>query len=98
MTESTTKESYIRTACSNRNLVALRGLATSAEGFMNDELRRLAWPILLGSDVWPGDDFRDWRRIKKHGDEHQVGLDVNRSFVYYPKCMYVLSRHSRDIA
>jgi hypothetical protein len=26
-----------------------------------------------------------WEKLPPHKDEHQVGLDVNRAFVYYPK-------------
>jgi hypothetical protein len=28
---------------------------------------------------------RPWKELPPHRDEHQVGLDVNRAFVYYPK-------------
>ena len=27
----------------------------------------------------------DWRRLPRHKDEDQVALDVDRSFIYYPK-------------
>jgi hypothetical protein len=26
-----------------------------------------------------------WADLPEYKDEHQVGLDVNRAFVYYPK-------------
>ena len=26
-----------------------------------------------------------WKHLSEHKDEHQVGLDVNRAFVYYPR-------------
>lgn len=26
-----------------------------------------------------------WRDLPRHKDEDQVGLDVHRSFIYYPK-------------
>lgn len=30
----------------------------------------------------------DWKKLPHHGDEEQVQLDVNRSFVYYPHSTY----------
>ena len=30
----------------------------------------------------------DWENLAPHGDEEQVRLDVDRSFVYYPKSMF----------
>lgn len=49
-------------------------------------------PILLGyhqrgSD--PTDSAQSWRDLPRHKDEHQVELDVNRSFIYYPQSMSV---------
>lgn len=55
-------------------------------------------PILLGCDeqsllTWetlpsPGETTHaseEGENLPAHGDEHQAGLDVDRSFVYYPK-------------
>ena len=45
-------------------------------------------PILLGYDVSTsvdGDSPESWRDLPRHKDEDQVELDVNRSFIYYPK-------------
>lgn len=50
---------------------------------------RNAGPILLGYDTEKGElrqDQPDWKSLPRHGDEDQVKLDVNRSFVYYPQC------------
>ena len=47
-----------------------------------------AGPKLLGSDVRHADSadvMLDWRSLPRHKDEDQVRLDVNRSFIYYPK-------------
>lgn len=57
---------------------------------------RPAGLILLGSSSSPTSDSRpassassaasplSWTDLPPHGDEDQVKLDVNRSFVYYP--------------
>lgn len=33
----------------------------------------------------------DWEQLEPHRDEDQVQLDVNRSFIYYPNGMFLLS-------
>jgi hypothetical protein len=33
----------------------------------------------------------DWKQLEHHRDEDQVQLDVNRSFIYYPNGMFLLS-------
>lgn len=51
----------------------------------------LAGPILLGCDGHEKDAHAsDWRDYESHKDEHQVDLDVNRSFIYYPKGWSIL--------
>ncbi|GAM84552.1 hypothetical protein ANO11243_025480 [Dothideomycetidae sp. 11243] len=80
--ESSKVDSIIR-ACSSKDFSALCNLAGTDEGFVEDEIRRQAWPILLGSDGASSPDS-DWKTLKPHPDEHQVSLDVNRAFVYYP--------------
>ncbi|EHY58066.1 GTPase-activating protein gyp8 [Exophiala dermatitidis] len=84
------KRKAIQEACGRRDFATLVELATSTGGLLTDELRRQAWPILLGCDV--GDDGRErkeanrsWRELPRHADEDQVRLDVDRAFVYYPK-------------
>lgn len=45
-------------------------------------------PILLGYEkkhLETSDSDSSWQRLPQHKDESQVELDVNRSFVYYPK-------------
>ncbi|KAE8147868.1 rab-GTPase-TBC domain-containing protein [Aspergillus avenaceus] len=78
------KEDAIRRACDLRDLDALVSYATSEGGFLRDDIRQLAWPILLQSDKTP--ELPEWTKLSPHADEDQVQLDVNRSFVYYPNC------------
>ena len=42
---------------------------------------------MLGSDQHQSKVNAEWSALAAHGDEHQVELDVNRSFVYYPEGM-----------
>ncbi|KAK4541682.1 hypothetical protein LTR36_007826 [Oleoguttula mirabilis] len=72
-------------ACRDRDLDELRGLGTTEGGLIEDEVRRTAWPILLGSDQDQHATNTEWSSLPGHRDEHQVELDVNRSFVYYPE-------------
>ncbi|KAM0252396.1 hypothetical protein ACHAQJ_007728 [Trichoderma viride] len=94
------KTSEILAACTWRDATRLRALAESEGGLLADTLRQEAWPILLGlpppADEKEGDSTRsttnadaaspsdDWKELPRHGDEDQVQLDVNRSFVHYP--------------
>ncbi|KAL8814491.1 MAG: hypothetical protein Q9223_006288 [Gallowayella weberi] len=75
--------------CGDRpDVDALVLLATSCDGLMNDEVRRKAWPILLGylpSEKLEPAGFATWQHLPRHKDEDQVRLDVDRSFIYYPK-------------
>ncbi|KAK3491676.1 rab-GTPase-TBC domain-containing protein [Neurospora crassa] len=84
----TEKEAAILTACSQRDLTKLRDLAESRGGFLTDELRQQAWPILLGLPPKPFDEdsssYSSWESLPPHQDEDQVQLDVDRSFTYYP--------------
>ncbi|MCJ1282156.1 hypothetical protein MMC26_001479 [Xylographa opegraphella] len=79
---------YIRTCSTTNNLSAIAALASARGGLLDDRVRCVAWPKLLGSDGPPPDSAKvllDWRFLPKHKDEDQVKLDVNRSFIYYPK-------------
>ncbi|KAL8830643.1 MAG: hypothetical protein Q9191_001320 [Dirinaria sp. TL-2023a] len=93
--EASTKMNQILAACgkAGRDLSSLVALATTPGGLVDDEVRRIAWPVLLGFEPGvPGDIEAErrtaWRRLPRHKDEDQVELDVNRSFIYYPKGMY----------
>ena len=83
--EEHTKLKPIFEACRDNNLKNLIELATTADGLVNDEVRQIAWPILLGSRNEPeGEKETPWEDLPPHRDEYQVQLDVDRSFVYYP--------------
>ncbi|OCK86066.1 hypothetical protein K432DRAFT_377030 [Lepidopterella palustris CBS 459.81] len=81
---ATHKVMQIVQACRNKDLDSLVALATSSYGLVDDELRRAAWPILLGSNNGTCDNQICWKSLPLHRDEDQVKLDVHRSFVYYP--------------
>ncbi|KAI8628269.1 rab-GTPase-TBC domain-containing protein [Xylariaceae sp. FL1651] len=83
------KEARILDACEKRDINELRDIAITPGGFLSDDLRSRAWPVLLGLDRnnTPGsskENPKSWRQLPRHRDEEQVKLDVNRSFVYYP--------------
>ncbi|OJJ86464.1 TBC domain-containing protein [Aspergillus glaucus CBS 516.65] len=78
------KVDAIRRACDLGDLDALVSHARSEGGFLRDDLRQLAWPILLRCQQARRDDDKDWNELPRHADEDQVQLDVHRSFVYYP--------------
>ncbi|KAG6096375.1 hypothetical protein E4U31_005469 [Claviceps sp. LM219 group G6] len=89
------KSDEIREACKWRDVQKLRILAESTDGLLSDELRGLAWPVLMGlfvdtsscsagSSDGDTDIDRSWERLPRHRDEEQVQLDVDRAFVYYP--------------
>jgi hypothetical protein len=84
------KAQDIRDACQNLDIKALVLLATSDGGLLDDNLRKTAWPILLGSSD-QAYDSGDWKSLPIHKDEEQVALDVNRSFVYYPNGKFAVS-------
>ncbi|KAH8700453.1 putative TBC domain protein [Talaromyces proteolyticus] len=83
------KRNGIESACRQRDIRALTAYATSPGGLLDDTFRKVAWPILLG-DNHQAEDLAaqplNWVDLPKHGDEDQVKLDVDRSFVYYPHC------------
>ncbi|KAF1924959.1 uncharacterized protein M421DRAFT_8399 [Didymella exigua CBS 183.55] len=80
----TSKEGLVVTACEKGDLPTLVHLATSTHGLVSDRLRRTAWPILLACKA-TDEDKVSWKDLPAHREEGQVGLDVNRAFVYYPK-------------
>jgi len=84
------KEAAIRAACRHGGRAsALVELATSPAGLVSDDLRRIAWPLLLGCAraELPAEKetlAADSTKLSRHKDEDQVALDVHRAFVYYP--------------
>lgn len=78
------KAAEVIEACEPRDVARLAALASTHGGFVNDEVRRRAWPIVLGSDTVI-DASEDWKQLPRHRDEDQVALDVHRAFVYYPR-------------
>ena len=83
------KLAAIHQACDTIDYEALTALALSEHGFVNDEARRRAWPLLLGSNGDEPNPISDekpeaWESLPEHSDEHQVQLDVERAFIYYP--------------
>ncbi|KAJ5106468.1 hypothetical protein N7456_003143 [Penicillium angulare] len=80
------KADSIRQACRDRDIEALASHAISEGGLLEDELRRIAWPILLRCDggMRHDDHLKPSDELQPHPDEEQVDLDVNRAFVYYP--------------
>ncbi|KAJ5206830.1 hypothetical protein N7491_002537 [Penicillium cf. griseofulvum] len=79
------KARAIRKACAERDVEALAVHATSEGGLLEDGLRQIAWPILLRCNEQRQFDTVPNTENLRHADEEQVELDVNRSFVYYPK-------------
>ncbi|KAF7447267.1 GTPase-activating protein [Pyrenophora tritici-repentis] len=78
------KEALVRAAIDAGDVDTLVHLAMSASGLVSDSLRCTAWPLLLGCSA--RDSRKEpWTDLPEHKDEHQVGLDVNRAFVHYPK-------------
>ncbi|KAI9739255.1 MAG: hypothetical protein M1834_007468 [Cirrosporium novae-zelandiae] len=78
------KDLEIERACQKSDIKELITLATSKNGLGSDTMRRIAWPILLGSAL-EGLKIDDaWKYLPRHKDEDQVKLDVDRSFIYYP--------------
>ncbi|TVY43850.1 TBC1 domain family member, partial [Lachnellula subtilissima] len=100
------KAAKILQACKWKDVHTLKALATSEGGLLSDDLRRQAWPLLLGypshdNDVESETEEREiWKRLPKHRDEDQVQLDVNRSFIYYPNDQSVkdLDRRKEELS
>ncbi|KAK2737692.1 hypothetical protein FQN57_007440 [Myotisia sp. PD_48] len=81
------KREEILEACTRRDTACLMKLASSEGGLLQDEIRQVAWPILQGYDPdEQHEELTPWESLPSHGDEYQVKLDVNRSFVHYPNC------------
>ncbi|KAF9438440.1 hypothetical protein BGZ76_007833 [Entomortierella beljakovae] len=83
--DSLEKEKRIRQldeAIVTGNIDSLRRLSVTGAGFVNDGIRRRAWPLLLRTHVPRKDPRIDDK--KPHKDEDQVRLDVVRSFTHLP--------------
>ncbi|GJJ69552.1 TBC1 domain family member 20 [Entomortierella parvispora] len=61
------------------DIPALRKLSVTGQGFVNDGIRRRAWPLLLRTHVPRREVISD---SEKHKDESQVELDIIRSFTH----------------
>ncbi|KAH7314049.1 rab-GTPase-TBC domain-containing protein [Rhexocercosporidium sp. MPI-PUGE-AT-0058] len=84
------KSGKILEACKWKHVEVLRVLAASKGGLVSDEVRQQAWPLLLGcehhkDDIKQASGAVDWKSLPRHQDEDQVRLDVDRSFIYYPR-------------
>ncbi|KAI4264684.1 MAG: hypothetical protein L6R42_000201 [Xanthoria sp. 1 TBL-2021] len=83
------KSACILNSCGEKpDIAALVHFATSTGGLVNDEVRRQAWPLLLGYMPYKktgSTESARWQDLPRHKDEDQVRLDVDRSFIYYPK-------------
>ncbi|GAB7337036.1 hypothetical protein MBLNU457_g2448t1 [Dothideomycetes sp. NU457] len=77
------KIASIISACRTQDIPSLIHRASTTGGFINDDLRQQAWPLLLGSST-TSQATQEWKDLPRHKDEDQVALDVNRSFIYYP--------------
>lgn len=73
---SKVKVTKINQAICEKNLDHLRLLGQTEEGFVNDGLRRLVWPMLL---LGPTGSSNKPYSQEKHTDEDQLALDVHRS-------------------
>lgn len=66
---------------------AIRQLAISAGGLVNDHLRKKAWPLLVELDMEDIPPKPDAQVLKEHRDYTQVLLDVERSLKRFPPGM-----------
>ncbi|KAM5475997.1 GTPase-activating protein gyp8 [Microsporum audouinii] len=86
------KRAEILQASKKQDVGSLVELATSEGGLLQDDIRKQVWPILQGyNHATHTQELPPLSELPSHGDEDQVRLDVNRSFVYYPN--YKTERH-----
>ncbi|KAI9305497.1 rab-GTPase-TBC domain-containing protein [Cunninghamella echinulata] len=74
----------ILTAIKEKNIDQLRQIGKD-HGFIHNNLRRKAWPLLLHCTLTNKITKRTSYKSKKHKDEEQVFLDIKRSFNTFPK-------------
>ncbi|KAG4301758.1 hypothetical protein PCK1_001995, partial [Pneumocystis canis] len=67
------------------DFIKLRKYGKQGHGFKNNNLRKKIWNILICPENEKYDIKTQWNLLPIHKDENQVQLDVNRSFIYYPK-------------
>ncbi|KAG5436847.1 hypothetical protein PCANB_001669 [Pneumocystis canis] len=67
------------------DIIKLRKYGAQGHGFKNNNLRKKIWNILICPENENFDIKTQWNLLPIHKDENQVQLDVNRSFIYYPK-------------
>ncbi|RUS13455.1 rab-GTPase-TBC domain-containing protein [Endogone sp. FLAS-F59071] len=84
----------INEAIANKDLEQLRRLSQSENGFVNDGLRRRAWPLLLHCSR-VADDW-DEKKAEEHKDERQVLMDVERSLNNYPTNLTSISKKQKQ--
>ena len=63
---------------------ALRDLAVSAGGLVNDDVRKKVWPRLLNIDMVETRMSITEEEVKANPNYHQVLMDVNRSLKRFP--------------
>ncbi|OAL64530.1 hypothetical protein A7C99_3964 [Trichophyton rubrum] len=89
------KRAEIVKASRKRDVGLLAKLATSEGGLLEDDIRKQVWPILQGYvRATHTLELPPLSELPCHGDEDQVKLDVDRSFVYYPN--YKTEKHLKD--
>ncbi|CAD5110873.1 DgyrCDS238 [Dimorphilus gyrociliatus] len=81
------KGKAILEAVDKSDVVTLKQLAISREGFINNDLRKLAWPKLLGLSENDRIERPSDEVLHAHKDYNQVVLDVNRSVKRFPPGM-----------
>ncbi|XP_074644198.1 TBC1 domain family member 20-like [Tubulanus polymorphus] len=69
------------------DIFALRQLAMSRFGLLNNKLRRKAWPKLLNVNIDNIDPKPSQSILRSHRDYNQVVMDVNRSLKRFPPGM-----------
>uniref|UniRef100_A0A0A9VSX9 TBC1 domain family member 20 n=1 Tax=Lygus hesperus TaxID=30085 RepID=A0A0A9VSX9_LYGHE len=71
-------------ATENPTIEKLRGFAISDGGLINDDLRKTAWPGLLGITRDSIEPAPSVAQLRSHPEFGQVVLDVNRSIKRFP--------------
>ncbi|KAI8889265.1 RabGAP/TBC [Backusella circina FSU 941] len=82
-------------AITRKDFEALKRLARSPEGYVDDKLRRYVWPILLHTQH--GNYIAEKGSEKDLADPVQITKDVERSLYYYPQDITpVLKAHKQQ--